>query len=132
MKTFFSRENMLWLRVPPKIYFKPGCLEVGLREYKNRKRAFLVTDKSLYDMGFHHKVTNILDQMGQEHFTFYRVHPDPDLKNVKDILNEMNQYQPDLIIAFGGGSPMDAAKIAWLLYEQPDTDFESLASTFMV
>jgi acetaldehyde dehydrogenase/alcohol dehydrogenase len=126
-----KRENMLWLRVPPKIYFKPGCLEIGLKEYKHKKRAFIITDKPLFDMKYVHAVTDLLNQMKIEYQIYYHVKPNPDMETVAAAVNEMNDFKPDLIIAFGGGSPMDAAKIAWLLYEQPETNFENLASTFM-
>ena len=126
-----KRENMLWLRVPPKIYFKPGSLETGLKEYKHKKRAFIITDKPLFDLKNVHAVTDLLNEMKMEHQIFYHVKPNPDMDTVASAVNEMNDFKPDLIIAFGGGSPMDAAKIAWLLYEQPETNFDNLASTFM-
>jgi acetaldehyde dehydrogenase/alcohol dehydrogenase len=126
-----KQENMLWLRIPPKIYFKTGCLEPALKEFSNKKRAFIITDQSLYELKMVHLVTNVLNEMGLEHQTFHHVKPDPDIDNAKMIVGEMNDYKPDLIIAFGGGSPMDAAKIAWLMYEQPDANFDRLSTTFM-
>ncbi len=125
------RENMLWYRVPPKVYLKGGCLEPALRELKGKKRAFLVTDKPLYDLGVLDPVTKILDSIEVHHTTFFDVEPDPTLATVRKGLNIINQYQPDVIIAIGGGSPMDAAKIMWLLYESPDTQFEGLSQRFM-
>lgn len=125
------RENMLWFRVPPKIYFKGGALELGLRELKGKQRAFIVTDKPLYDLKVTDAVTSVLDQVGVRHQSFYDVLPDPTLATVKAGLHEMLLFKPDVIIAIGGGSPMDAAKIMWLLYESPETEFEGLAMRFM-
>ncbi|MDX2098350.1 MAG: bifunctional acetaldehyde-CoA/alcohol dehydrogenase [Leptolyngbyaceae cyanobacterium bins.59] len=125
------RENMLWFRVPPKIYFKYGCLQVALSELTDRKRAFIVTDKPLFDLGSTDKITEILEEMGIKYQVFYNVEPDPSLTTVRRGLDEMNAFQPDLIIAIGGGSPMDAAKVMWLMYEQPDVEFEGLATRFM-
>jgi acetaldehyde dehydrogenase / alcohol dehydrogenase len=125
------RENMLWFRVPPKIYFKNGCLPVALRELSGKKRAFIVTDKPLFDLGIVDKVTQVLDEMGVKHDVFHDVEPDPTLSNVNKGLALLNSYQPDVIIAIGGGSPMDAAKVMWLMYEQPDIEFEGLAMRFM-
>ncbi|KAG1664035.1 hypothetical protein FOA52_010454 [Chlamydomonas sp. UWO 241] len=125
------RENMLWFRVPPKIYFKPGCLEVGLRDLKGKKRAFIVTDKPLFDMGFAEKVTNVLDEINVQHQIFYHVQPDPTFSCIEAGLAEMEEFKPDVIIALGGGSPMDAAKVMWLMYEVPGTQFDGLAMRFM-
>ncbi|MCG8411188.1 MAG: bifunctional acetaldehyde-CoA/alcohol dehydrogenase [Bacteroidales bacterium] len=125
------RENMLWLQLPPKIYFKKGCLPVALGDLEGKKRAFIVTDKSLYDMGFTAKVTAPLEKMGIETQVFYDVEPDPTLANVEKGLSVMNVFNPDVIIALGGGSPMDAAKIMWLMYEHPETEFQGLALRFM-
>lgn len=127
----FRRENMLWYRVPPKVYFKGGCLEPALRELKGRKKAFIVTDKPLYDMGVLDPITKTLDSIGVRHTVFFDVEPDPTLATVRKGLNIVNQFLPDVIIAVGGGSPMDAAKIMWLLYEAPDTKFEGLSQRFM-
>ncbi len=125
------RENMLWFRVPPKIYFKGGCLETALLELKQRKRAFIVTDKPLYDMGYADKITKVLDSINVDHQVFYHVEPDPTLECIYKGLAEINDYKPDVIIAVGGGSPMDAAKIMWLLYEEPSIEFEGIATRFM-
>jgi acetaldehyde dehydrogenase/alcohol dehydrogenase len=125
------RENMLWFRIPPKIYFKTGCLPVALRELEGKKRAFIITDKPLFEMGLLKEVIEVLDQIHVEHHTFYDVEPDPTLATVEKGLAQCNSFQPDVIIAFGGGSPMDAAKVIWLMYEHPETDFAGLAMRFM-
>jgi acetaldehyde dehydrogenase/alcohol dehydrogenase len=125
------RENMLWFRVPPKIYFKFGCLPVALQELKGKKRAFIVTDKPLFDMGLLKEVTEVLDEVDVEHQIFYDVQPDPKLGEINKGVEAMNSFQPDVIISFGGGSPMDAAKIMWLMYEHPEVEFEGVATRFM-
>lgn len=125
------RENMLWFRIPPKVYFKYGCLPVALKELVGRQRAFIVTDKPLFDMGVTDKVTNVLEEIGVKYQIFYDVEPDPSLTTVKKGLAEINLFKPDIIIAIGGGSPMDAAKVMWLMYEQPDVEFDGLATRFM-
>lgn len=125
------RENMLWFRVPPKIYFKYGSLPIALKEMRNKKRAFIVTDKPLFDMGFTDKVTDVLECMNVDYEIFYEVEPDPTLATAKKGVKIMNVFKPDLIIALGGGSAMDAAKIMWLLYEHPESEFEGLALRFM-
>lgn len=125
------RENMLWFRIPPKIYFKSGCLPIALKDLIGKKRAFIVTDKPLFDLGVVDKVTTILDDLGIKHDVFHDVEPDPNLANVNKGLELLRSYQPDVIIAIGGGSPMDAAKVMWLMYEQPSVEFESLAVRFM-
>lgn len=125
------RENMLWFRVPPKVYFKYGCLPVALRDLEGKKRAFIVTDKPLFDMGLIEKVTDILDEIGVKHDIFHDVEPDPTLSNVNKGLSLLKSYQPDVIIAIGGGSPMDAAKVMWLMYEHPEVEFDGLAMRFM-
>jgi len=125
------RENMLWFRVPPKVYFKQGCLEVALKEFSKKKRAFIVTDKPLYDMGVSKRVTDILDEMNVQNITFYHVLPDPTIATIQNGLKEIESFKPDLIIAIGGGSPMDAAKVMWLLYEHPEMEFEGIAIRFM-
>ncbi|GAB4813245.1 hypothetical protein N2152v2_000291 [Parachlorella kessleri] len=125
------RENMLWFRVPPKVYFKGGCLETALGDLKDKKRAFIVTDKPLFDMGHTDKLTSVLDDYGMRHHIFYNVTPDPTLTCIREGLREMEAFQPDLIIAIGGGSPLDAAKIMWLMYEVPNVEFEKLAVRFM-
>jgi len=125
------RENMLWFRVPPKIYFKYGCLPIALEELKGRKRAFIVTDKPLATLGFTDKVTNILDSLKIDYRIFSDVEPDPTLSTALLGVKMMQAYQPDVIIALGGGSPMDAAKIMWVLYEHPEVEFADLALRFM-
>lgn len=125
------RENMLWLQVPSKIYFKYGCLPVALTDLENCKKAFIVTDKALFDMGYCNKLTEPLKKMNLETEVFYEVEPDPTLETIEKGLQTMNVFNPDVIIAIGGGSPMDAAKIMWLKYEHPDIEFEGLALRFM-
>lgn len=128
------RENMLWLRVPEKIYIKKGCLPVALDELKtvlNAKRCFIVTDEFLYRNGFTENITDKLDQMGIAHDTFFNVAPDPTLACAKEGAKQMSDFKPDCIIALGGGSAMDAGKIMWVLYEHPEVDFADLAMRFM-
>lgn len=127
------RENMLWFRVPEKIYFKFGCLSTALKELKgmNKKRVMLITDHGLFQLGYHYKVTSILNELGIEYKIFYDVEPDPTLSCAIKGAKAMMDFQPDTIIALGGGSPMDAAKIMWLLYEHPNVNFEDLAMRFM-
>ncbi len=125
------RENMLWYRVPPKVFFKFGCLGAALRELEGRKRAFLVTDHQLAKLGFVKRVTDILDNMGIDCEVFYEVNPDPDLATVYKGLASMNAFRPDTVIALGGGSPMDAAKIMRLLYDNPKIQFQDMAMRFM-
>jgi len=125
------RENMLWFRVPPKVYFKSGCLPVALRELAGKQRAFIVTDNALFNLGLVDKLTTILDEIGVKHDVFHDVEPDPTLSNVNKGLELLRSYQPDVIIAIGGGSPMDAAKVMWLMYEHPEVEFEGLATRFM-
>jgi acetaldehyde dehydrogenase/alcohol dehydrogenase len=122
---------MLWFRVPPKIYFKYGCLPVALRELVGKQRAFIITDKPLFDLGLVEKLTTVLDEIGVKHDVFHDVEPDPTLSNVNKGLAQLRSYQPDVIIAIGGGSPMDAAKVMWLMYEHPEVEFEGLATRFM-
>lgn len=125
------RENMLWFRVPPKIYFKYGALPVALRELADKKRAFIVTDKPIYELGMTRAIEEVLDEIGVKYDTFYDVEPDPSLDTVNRGLELIRTFNPDVIIAFGGGSPMDAAKIIWLMYEHPEIEFEGLAMRFM-
>lgn len=125
------RENMLWFRIPPKIYFKPGCLPIALRELAGKKRAFLVTDKPLFELGILHPITQVLDEIRVSWDVYHDVEPDPTLSNVNRGLEQLRQFQPDVIIAVGGGSPMDAAKVMWLMYEQPQVEFDGLAMRFM-
>lgn len=127
------RENMLWFRVPEKVYFKYGSLSVALKELKdlNKKKAFIVTDKVLYDLGYVDIVTSILEEIGVDFKIFYDVEPDPTIATAKKGAKEMSTFNPDTIIALGGGSPMDAAKIMWVMYEHPEVRFEDLAMRFM-
>lgn len=125
------RENMLWFKVPPKIYFKMGALRLALEEIKSKKRAFVVTDKTMEAVGHVGKVTAVLDGLGIQYRVFSDVKPDPDLSGAYAALESIRSFQPDVFIALGGGSPMDAAKIMWLMYEQPDLRFEEIALRFM-
>ncbi len=128
------RENMLWFRAPEKVYIKKGCTPVALDELKNtlgRKRAFIVTDAFLYEHGFTKPVTDKLDELGLAHATFFNVAPDPTLASAKEGAAQMSAFKPDCIIAIGGGSAMDAAKIMWVLYEHPEADFMDMAMRFI-
>ena len=125
------RENMLWFRVPEKVYFKRGCLPIALGDLKGKERAFIVTDKPLFDLGMTDKVTEILGSLNIECEIFHDVLPDPDLKTILSGVGRMDRFKPDVIIALGGGSPMDAAKIMWLMYEHPDAEFGDMAMRFM-
>ncbi|KAB1434468.1 bifunctional acetaldehyde-CoA/alcohol dehydrogenase [Candidatus Galacturonibacter soehngenii] len=128
------RENMLWFRAPQKVYFKKGCMPVALDELgtvMGKKRAFIVTDEFLFKNGYTKAITDKLDSMGITHTCFYEVAPDPTLACAKEGANAMTSFQPDVIIALGGGSAMDAAKIMWVLYEHPEADFMKMAMTFM-
>jgi acetaldehyde dehydrogenase/alcohol dehydrogenase len=125
------RENMLWFRVPSKIYFKAGCLSEALKDLAGRKRAFVVTDPALAGLGLLKRVEGLLGREGLETESFTGVRPDPDLDTVERGLEAMRRFKPDVIVAVGGGSPMDAAKIMWLLYEHPEARFEDLAARFM-
>ena len=128
------RENMLWFRAPEKVYMKKGCLTVALDELKTvmgKKKAFVVTDSFLYNNGYTKPITDKLDSMGIVHTTFYNVAPDPTLACAKEGAAQMTAFAPDVIIAIGGGSAMDAAKIMWVLYEHPDADFMDMAMRFV-
>ena len=128
------RENMLWFRAPEKVYIKRGCLPVALEELKyvlDKKRVFIVTDKFLYENGYTKVITDKLDELGIEHTVFSNVAPDPSLASAKEGAAQMATFKPDCIIALGGGSAMDAAKIMWVLYEHPDADFYDMAMRFM-
>lgn len=125
------RENMLWFKLPPKIYYKYGCLPVALQELKGKKRAFIVTDSFLFSSGMIDRITDTLNSIGVETEVFHQVKPDPTLGTINTAMNLVNAYNPDVFIAVGGGSPMDAAKIMWLLYEHPEVKFEGLALRFM-
>ncbi len=128
------RDNMLWFRAPEKVYIKQGCLSTALSELgqvMNKKKAFIVTDSFLYSNGYTAAVERKLDEMGVMHTTFSEVAPDPTLACAKMGAEMMKSFKPDVIIAVGGGSPMDAAKIMWVLYEHPEADFEDMAMRFM-
>ena len=128
------RENMLWFRTPEKVYIKKGCLPVALdelRTVRGAKKAFIVTDTFLYQNGYTKPITDKLDEMGIQHTTFFNVQPDPTLANATEGAAQMRAFQPDTIIALGGGSAMDAAKIMWVLYEHPEADFMDMAMRFI-
>lgn len=128
------RQNMLWFRAPEKVYIKKGCLPVALDELKNvmgKKRAFIVTDSFLYHNGYTKPIADKLDEMGIVHTTFFDVAPDPTLASAKEGAEQMKAFQPDCIIALGGGSAMDAGKIMWVLYEHPEADFMDMAMRFI-
>lgn len=125
------RENMLWFRVPPKIYFKRGAVGFALRELCGRKKALIITDKPLFQLGYTKKITDVLEEMGIAFQIFSEVAPDPDTDTVNRALVMARNFEPDAIIALGGGSPMDAAKIVWLMYEHPEVKFDDLAMRFM-
>ena len=128
------RENMLWFRAPEKVYLKKGCLPVALDELKtvmNKKKAFIVTDQFLFKSGATKPITDKLDEMGIPHATFFNVAPDPTLACAKEGLQQLKAFEPDVIIALGGGSAMDAGKIMWMMYEHPEADFMDMAMRFM-
>ncbi|MDE7182276.1 MAG: bifunctional acetaldehyde-CoA/alcohol dehydrogenase [Clostridia bacterium] len=128
------RENMLWFRAPQKVYIKKGCLPVALDELKTvmgKKRAFIVTDSFLYKNGFTKCITDKLDEMGITHSTFFDVAPDPTRACALEGVAQMRSFEPDTIIALGGGSAMDAAKIMWVMYEHPEVDFLDMAMRFV-
>ena len=127
------RDNMLWFRTPQKIYLKKGCLPVALRELKdvlNKRKVFIVTDTFLFQNGYTKAVTDRLDEMGIQHTCYFDVAPDPTLACAREGVKAMNAFQPDCIIAVGGGSAMDAAKIMWVMYEHPECDFMDMAMRF--
>ena len=128
------RENMLWFRAPEKVYFKKGCLPVALQELKDvmgKKRAFIVTDSFLYKNGYTHVITDRLTEMGITYTVFSDVQPDPTLANAQAGAKLMRDFEPDVILAMGGGSAMDAGKIMWVLYEHPGVDFMDMAMRFI-
>ena len=125
------RENMLWFKVPPKVYFKRGATDLALKVLKGKKRAFIVTDRFLFNSGAVDIITRTLDEVGIDHEVFFDVKPDPTIATIKQAMEIVKPYEPDVIIALGGGSPMDAAKIIWLLYEQPETNFADISMRFM-
>lgn len=125
---------MLWFRAPQKVYFKKGCMPVALDELgtvMGKKKAFIVTDSFLYQNGYVKPVTDKLDEMGIQHTCFYQVAPDPTLACAKEGAAAMRAFQPDVIIALGGGSAMDAGKIMWVMYEHPEADFLDMAMRFV-
>ena len=127
------RENMLWFRAPEKVYIKKGCLPVALQELKtvmNKKKVFIVTDKFLYSNGYTKAITDKLDELGIKHTTFYDVAPDPSLASATEGSEAMRSFEPDCIIAVGGGSAMDAGKIMWVMYEHPEVNFLDMAMRF--
>ncbi len=131
-KTVAKRaENMLWHKLPRSIYFRRGSLPIALGDLEGKKRAFLVTDRFLFNNGYADEIVNLLKAQGMEVQTFFDVEADPTLSVVEKGAAQMQSYQPDVILALGGGSPMDAAKIMWVMYEHPDTAFEELAMRFM-
>ena len=128
------RENMLWFRTPEKVYFKKGCMPVALRELKEVygcKRAFIVTDSFLYTSGFTKKIEGPLDEMGISHSSFWSISPDPKLQDAEKGEELLRAFNPDVIIAIGGGSAMDAGKIMWTMYEHPEEKFDDMAVDFM-
>ncbi len=127
------RENMLWFRAPEKVYFKKGCMPVALQELKDmgKKRVFIVTDEFLFKSGFSKQVSDVLNEMGIVNTTFSDVQPDPTLASAKKGAEAMRSFEPDTIIALGGGSALDAGKIMWVLYEHPEVDFADMAMRFM-
>ncbi len=125
------RENMLWFKIPPKVYFKRGATDLALRELQGKKRAFIVTDRFLFNSGAVYNITKVLDDINIDYQIFFDVKPDPTISTINQALDIIRPYEPDIIIALGGGSPMDAAKIMWLMYEQPDTDFSDISMRFM-
>ena len=128
------RENMLWFRTPEKVYFKKGCMPVALDELgtvMHKKKAFIVTDTFLYKNGYTKPIEEKLDEMGIQHTCFYDVAPDPTLQCAQEGVKQMRSFEPDTIIALGGGSAMDAGKIMWVMYEHPEVDFMDMAMRFM-
>ncbi|MDO4550638.1 MAG: bifunctional acetaldehyde-CoA/alcohol dehydrogenase [Planctomycetia bacterium] len=125
------RENMLWFRVPQKVYFKSGCLPLAIRELAGAKRAMIITDQPIFDLGLADMVSRELEKIGVEVKIFSDVKPDPDLSTIHKGNEQIRNFAPDLLVAVGGGSPMDAAKLMWLLYEHPEIEFEDISLRFM-
>ena len=128
------RENMLWFRTPQKVYFKKGCLPVALNELRDvlgKKRDFLVTDSFLYKNGYTKPITDKLDELGIVYTVFSDVQPDPTLANAQEGAKAMKAFEPDVILALGGGSAMDAGKIMWVMYEHPEVNFSDMAMRFV-
>ena len=125
---------MLWFRAPQKVYLKKGCMPVALDELGHvmgKKKCFIVTDSFLYQNGYVKPIEEKLDEMGIQHTCFYDVAPDPSLSCAQEGAKAMTSFAPDCIIALGGGSAMDAAKIMWVMYEHPEVDFLDMAMRFM-
>ena len=125
---------MLWFRTPEKVYFKKGSMPVALDELgtvMHKKKAFIVTDSFLYKNGYVKPIEDKLDEMGIQHTCFFEVAPDPTLQCARKGVDQMRQFEPDTIIALGGGSAMDAGKIMWIMYEHPEANFEDMAMDFM-
>jgi len=125
------RENMLWFKVPSKIYFKRGATDLALRELYGKKRAFIVTDRFLFDSGAIYNITKVLEEIAIDYQIFFDIKPEPTIMAINEALSMLRSYEPDVIIAFGGGSPIDAAKIMWLMHEYPDTNFKDISMRFM-
>ena len=125
------RENMYWYKVPQKIYFKRGALSQALAELSGKQRAYIITDKTMEQLGHVRSVADVLEGLNIKFRVFSNVLPDPNISNVQEALAIANSWQPDIIIGLGGGSAMDEAKMVWLLYENPDTSFEDIAMRFM-
>ncbi len=125
------KENMQWYKVPPKIYFKPGALPLAIAELRERKRAFVITDAMMAELGFVDRIVEELEKNGLQVRVFSGIKPDPDLTSIEQCMAQINSFEPDVFVGLGGGSPLDAAKIIWLMYEQPDLKFEDIAMRFM-
>lgn len=125
------RENMLWFKTPEKIYFKRGCLDFALAELQGHKKAFIVTDSTMTKIGVTARVAGILEKNGMAYQVFDQVKPDPDLSTIDVILDQVKRFEPDVFVAIGGGSPMDATKIVWLMYEHPELEFADIAMRFI-
>ncbi len=125
------RENMYWYKVPSKIYFKRGALSQALAELSDKHRAYVITDKTMEQLGHVRAVADVLESLNIKFRVFSNVLPDPNISNVQEALNIANSWQPDMIIALGGGSAIDEGKMVWLMYENPDTSFEDIAMRFM-
>lgn len=125
------RENMLWFKTPEKIYFKRGCLDFALAELQGHKKAFIVTDSTMTKIGVTARVAGILEKNGMTYQVFDQVKPDPDLSTIDVILDQVRRFEPDVFVAIGGGSPMDATKIVWLMYEHPELEFADIAMRFI-
>ncbi len=125
------RENMLWFKTPEKIYFKRGCLDFALAELQGHKKAFIVTDSTMTKIGVTERIAGVLEKNGMSYQVFDQVKPDPDLSTIDIILEQVRRFEPDVFVAVGGGSPMDATKIVWLMYEHPELKFSDIAMRFM-